>query len=194
MRQISVRTLGITALIAATGLAMGACTTTGPNAQASAPSARASIDSQVDATLSKLYHQVPGSHELVARAKGVLVFPSVVGGSLIVGAEHGKGALRVDGATAGYYSLTGASIGLQAGAQSQAVVYVFLTQDALDKFRASNGWTAGVDANVAVATLGANGSLDTQTLEKPVISFVLNNVGLAAGASVQGAKITRTAP
>ena len=52
----------------------------------------------------------------MARAKGVLIFPDVLSGSFIIGAEHG-GVLRVGGANAGYYSTAG-SIGFQAGAQS----------------------------------------------------------------------------
>ena len=154
---------------------------------------RASVDAQVDAALSRLYTTVPGSRELVARSKGVLVFPAVVGGSFIVGAEYGRGALRADGRTLDYYSTTAASIGLQAGAQSKAVYYVFTTQEALDKFRASTGWTAGVDATVAVAQVGANGTVDTRTLQQPVVAFVLNNAGLEAGVSLQGAKITKIA-
>ena len=70
--------------------------------------------------LGKLYQASPQSRELV-RAKGVLIFPDVLSGSFIIGAEHGKGVLRVGGAT-GYYSTTAGSIGFQAGAQSKAGV------------------------------------------------------------------------
>ena len=127
---------------------------------------------------------------MVSNAAGVLVFPAVVGGSFVVGAEHGRGALRVGGQTVAYYSTTGASIGFQAGGQSRSVIYVFNTQEALQKFRASNGWTAGADATVAVGTVGANGRVDTKTLQQPITSFTLTNVGLEAGVSVGGSKIT----
>ena len=192
----SFRAIGLAGAIAAGVLGLSACTTT-PSTSAATPTVpsntRASVDAQVDAALNRLYNTVPGSRELVARSKGVLVFPAVVGGSFIVGAEYGRGALRVDGKTLDYYSTTAASIGLQAGAQSKAVYYVFTTQDALDKFRASNGWTAGVDATVAVAQIGANGTVDTRTLQQPVVAFVLNNAGLEAGVSLQGSKITKIA-
>lgn len=192
----SFRAIGLAGAIAAGVLGLSACTTT-PSTSAATPTVpsntRASVDAQVDAALNRLYNTVPGSRELVARSKGVLVFPAVVGGSFIVGAEYGRGALRVDGRTLDYYSTTAASIGLQAGAQSKAVYYVFTTQDALDKFRASNGWTAGVDATVAVAQIGANGTVDTRTLQQPVVAFVLNNAGLEAGVSLQGSKITKIA-
>jgi lipid-binding SYLF domain-containing protein len=142
-------------------------------------------------TLSKLYDAVPDSREMVAKSRGVLVFPSVVGGSLGIGAEYGRGALRVAGRTQAYYSAVAGSIGFQAGAHSRAVIYLFNTQEALDKFRNSKGWTVGADATVAAATIGANGRIDTNTMRQPVVGFVLTNVGLEAGVSLQGAKITQ---
>lgn len=167
------------------------CTTTGPDVHANPAVARQEIHSGVNATLSRLYQAAPGSEQLVSHARGVLVFPEVKSASFVVGAEHGDGALRVSGENAGYFSLTGGSIGWQAGAQSKAVVIVFLTPEALAKFRDSNGWTIGADANVAVAKIGANGSIDTMTAQQPVVQFVLNNLGLTAGVSLQGSKISR---
>ena len=175
------RTTLSAAAIAIAGLVVVGCTTTMKGDSASGTSSRASIDAQVDAALSKLYTNAPGSRELVAKSKGVLVFPDVVGASLIVGAQYGRGGLRVNGRTEAYYSTTAGSLGFQAGAQSKAVIYLFTTQAALDKFRSSEGWTVGADATVALATIGANGSIDTNTLQQPVIGFVLTNVGLEAG-------------
>ncbi|WP_285411937.1 YSC84-related protein [Variovorax sp. efr-133-TYG-130] len=190
MNTLNLRTLAVSSAVALASIAFVGCTTTKPQDQASSTSSRTSIDAQVDASLSKLYDSVKGSRELVARSSGVLVFPAVVGASMGVGAEYGRGALRVNGRTQSYYSTTSGSLGFQAGAQSKAVVYVFTTQAALDKFRNSKGWTAGADATVAVATIGANGSIDTNTLRQPVVGFVMTNVGLEAGVSLSGAKIT----
>ncbi len=188
--QNHLRTLALATAVALSSVAFVGCTTTKPSDRASAPSSRASIDAQVDASLSKLYDTVPGSRELVSKSRGVLVFPAVVGASLGIGAEYGRGALRTGGRTQAYYSTTAGSIGFQAGAQSKAVIYLFTTQESLDKFRNSKGWTAGADATVAVANIGANGSVDTNTIRQPVVGFVLTNVGLEAGVSVQGAKVT----
>ena len=190
MNTLNLRTLAVSSAVALASIAFVGCTTTKPQDQASSTSSRTSIDAQVDASLSKLYDSVKGSRELVARSSGVLVFPAVVGASMGVGAEYGRGALRVNGRTQSYYSTTSGSLGFQAGAQSKAVVYVFTTQAALEKFRNSKGWTAGADATVAVATIGANGSVDTNTLRQPVVGFVMTNVGLEAGVSLSGAKIT----
>ena len=178
--------------LALAGTLMVGCTTTGPKDQASASLRRDQMNDSVDATLARLYQAAPESRQLVDRAQGVLVFPSVVSVSFGIGGDHGDGALRVGGRTVGYYSTSGGSIGFQAGAQSRAIVVLFMTPDALAKFRASNGWTVGADATVAVVNIGANGGIDTNTARQPVIGFALTNYGLAAGVSLQGSKITRT--
>jgi lipid-binding SYLF domain-containing protein len=177
--------------IAFASTAVVGCTTTGWRDKSSAVTQRSDINAGVDAALSRLYGAAPESRQLIARAAGVLVFPSVLSISFGIGAEHGSGALRVSGKTVGYYNTTGGSFGLQAGAQSKAVVLLFMTPDSLAKFRNANGWTAGVDATVAIADVGANGNIDTNTVQHPVVGFVLNNSGLAAGVSLQGSKISK---
>ena len=191
MQKFSLRSLVLATVVGAAGMAMVGCTTTQESAQASPRSDRVSIESQANATLSRLYETAPGSRELIARAKGVLVLPAVIGGSFVVGVEHGDGVLRVANKAHSYYTTTGASIGWQAGGQSKAVIYVFSTQESLDKFVNSNGWSGGVDATVAAGHIGANGSIDTQTIKAPVTSYVMTNTGLEAGVSLQGSKITR---
>ena len=191
MNKLQLRSIGLAIAVGLGSVAMIGCTTTPPGSEASGPSERAAMEKNVDATLSRLYTTVPGSREMLQRAAGVLVFPSVVGGSFVVGAEYGRGALREGGRTTGYYSTTAGSIGFQAGGQSKAVIYVFNTREALEKFKNSKGWTAGADATVAVGKIGANGSVDTQTVQQPVSSFILTNVGLEAGAAVGAAKVTQ---
>jgi lipid-binding SYLF domain-containing protein len=135
---------------------------------ASAPRADSTtVNTRANAALERLYQTAPGSKEMVQRAKGVLIFPSVIGGSFVVGVEHGRGVLRVGGHNRGFYSTTAASIGWQAGGQSKAVIYVFNTQEALDKFLKSDGWSVGADATVAAGKIGANGSVDTTTAQAP---------------------------
>lgn len=185
-------------VLACSGALLSGCTTTPANVPAgttsNAQSADARINADARATLDRLYRVAAGSRDMVARSAGVLVFPSVIGGAFIIGAQHGQGALLIHGRNAGYYSTTGASIGFQAGAGSKAVVYVFNSPAALAKFQASNGWTAGADAVVAVGTLGANGSVDSRTASEPVVSFVMNNAGVEGGVSVNGSKITKIVP
>lgn len=169
-------------------LVLSGCTTT-PMDSPDAATKREKIDTNVRTTLDKLYSTVPGSRELADKAKGVLVFPSVLAAGFMVGGEYGEGALRVGGANVGYYSLAAGSFGLQIGAQSKAVVFLFMTDDSLSKFRNSQGWTAGVDASVAVLKAGANGTVSTAT--QPVNVIVMTNAGLMANLSVEGTKITK---
>jgi len=182
--------------IGAAGLLLAGCTTTSPS-KPSAPAktdTRAALDNAANATLNKLYESAPSSRELVARARGVLVFPDVLSGSFIVGAEHGKGVLRVGESAVGYYRTTSGSIGFQAGAQSKAMILLFMTDEALNKFRNSSGWTVGADATVAIVNVGANGRIDTNTAKQPIVGFVMNNGGLMAGVSLEGTKISKYEP
>lgn len=182
------------AALASVGFSLAGCTTTSPSSSAS-PSANAgkrdTINAGVDATLARLYENVGGSRELVAKARGVLVFPSVISAGFWVGGQYGEGALRVNGHTQGFYSTVAGSFGLQIGAQSKALVFLFMTQEALDTFLHSQGWAAGADATVAVLKVGANGAVDTSTATGPVEAFVLTNGGLMAGVSLEGTKVSR---
>lgn len=187
------RRLVLTGGIALTALSLGACTTTGPSSEnaASIADRNRAIDAGVDSSLQRLYASVSGSRELVNKAHGVLVFPKVIAAGFWLGAQYGEGALRVNGQTEGYYSTAGGSFGLQIGAQSKALVFVFVTEDALSQFRRRDGWAVGTDATVAVLKLGANGQLDTTTATNPVEVFVLTNAGLMAGVSLEGTKVSR---
>lgn len=184
---------GLGLAVAGSGLLLGACTTTRDSATSPAEKTtrRREIDSGVQNTLDRLYSSVNGSRDLASRARGILVFPRTLSAGFFVGGEYGDGALRVGNTTRGYYRTISGSLGWQIGAQSKALIFMFMNQQALDKFLASEGWTAGVDATVAVAKVGANGALDTNTVQQPVVGFALTNAGLMAGLSLEGTKITR---
>lgn len=172
-------------------LMLSGCTTTPMSSSPKGAAKKQKIDDSVNATLDRLYSTVSGSHELVNKARGVLVFPSVLAAGFVVGGEYGEGALRVNGKTVDYYSTVTGSFGLQIGAQSKAIIFLFMTQEALDKFMRSKGWTAGVDASVALIKVGANGMIDLNTATKPVSAIVMTNQGLMANLSVEGTKVTK---
>ena len=139
----------------------------------------------------RLYAISPSNRQLVADAAGVLVFPRAVSAGLVVGGEIGNGELRVKDRHAGYYRTTSASVGLQAGAQSKALVFLFTNADSLRRFQDSKGWSVGADASVALLKVGANGEIDINSARAPVVAFALTNMGLMANLSVEGTKITR---
>jgi len=177
--------------LAVAGCSATATTSASTNPQENAGKRRREIEASIDPTLSRLYSTVKGSHELVNKAVGVLVFPSVITAGFGIGGQYGEGALRVHSNMVGYYSIASVSVGLQIGAQSKAIIFLFMTQDALDKFRQSQGWAVGGDASVAVIKAGANGAIDVTAPTGPVSVFVLTNAGLMANLTLEGTKVTR---
>ena len=70
---------------------------------------------------------------------------------------------------------------------------LFMTDEALAKFRASNGWTVGADASVAMMKTGANASVDSATVsQQAVIGYVLVKGGLMANLSLEGTRSRRS--
>lgn len=160
----------------------------------SAPSKAASaseINADASATMQKLYNRVRGGYDLAQRAAGILVFPSVVKAGVGVGGEYGEGVLLIGNRPAAYYNTISASIGFQFGAQARSVVIMFMTPESLDSFRRKQGWKVGVDGSVAIVTLGVGGAVDTNTIRKPVIGFILDNKGLMYNLTLEGSKISR---
>jgi lipid-binding SYLF domain-containing protein len=154
----------------------------------------AEIDADVDATLHSFEAQVQGARELAIKAAGILVFPSVVKAGIGFGGEYGEGLLIIRGRPGGYYNLVSASFGFQLGVQERSVIIMFMTNEALAGFEASAGWKVGVDGSVAIVTLGAGGSIDTDKITDPVIGFILDPKGLMLNLTLEGSKISQISP
>lgn len=151
----------------------------------------AEIDAGIQTTLAKLKTEVTDADKLLSKAKGVLVFPSVLKAGIGIGGEYGEGALLIKGKQEGYYSTAAASIGLQLGAQKKSIVVLFMEDGALKHFQGSSGWKAGVDASVALIKVGAGGSIDTTEANQPIIGFIIGQKGLMYNLTLEGAKFTR---
>lgn len=149
------------------------------------------IDASANVATRRFYEQVNGAEEFVRSAKGLLIMPGVKKAAFIIGGEYGEGALRIGGETVDYYNIVTGSIGFQIGVQAKDIIIAFMTQEALDGFRASSGWEAGVDGNVALITIGAGERMDTRTIKDPIVGFVFDVKGLMADISFKGAKFTK---
>jgi len=149
------------------------------------------INREADKSLQVFKEQVEGSDVFLNQAAGYLVFPKVYKVGFGVGAETGEGALRVGGSTVAYYRTTAGSFGLQLGAQAKSIVIAFMTREALDKFRNSEGWKVGVDGSVALIDVGAGKSIDTQNVKDPVVGFVFGSKGLMYNLTLEGTKFTK---
>jgi len=172
-------------------LTLASALAAGGAGKASALARRGGLDRNVDHTLHRLQHQVHGSRGLIHKAFGVLVFPTIIKAGIGVGAEYGEGALLVRGRTDGYYNCLSGSIGFQLGAQARSVVILFMTEEALFKFSRTDGWKIGVDGSVALITIGAGGSIDTDRIVSPVVGFIFDGKGLMYNLTLEGTKISR---
>ncbi len=155
---------------------------------------KAEIDAEVRQAVQNFHKHTSAGRELAQKAAGMLVFPSVIKAGIGIGGEYGEGALLVKGKSVAYYNVAAASIGFQLGAQARTQIILFMNEGSLASFRRSQGWTAGVDGSVALATLGAGGSIDTETAKKPVIGFIFSNKGLMYNLTFEGSKISKIDP
>lgn len=159
--------------------------------QASYAASAKEINIKVNSALKRFSREIAGGQHFLNTANGVLVFPEVIKAGFGIGGEYGEGALRIGGRTVGYYNTAAASIGFQLGGQVKTVVIVFLKQQALDKFRNSDGWKVGVDGSVALIEWGVGQDINTMDISDPVVGFVFNNKGLMYNLTIEGSKITR---
>ena len=124
----------------------------------------AEIDKNSQAALASLYAKVPGAKALGAQARAILVFPKVTKAGLMVGGQHGDGALIKDGKSAAYYSTSGASVGLQAGAQTYGYAMFFMNDKALQQLDKADGFEVGVGPSVVVMDEGKAKNMTTNTM------------------------------
>ena len=149
------------------------------------------INSRSDEALQAFKQQVDGAEVFLDQAAGYLVFPKVYKVGIGVGAESGEGVLRVGGQTVAYYRTTSGSVGLQLGAQAKSIVIAFMTREALDKFRKSEGWKVGVDGSVALVDIGVGKTIDSQNVKDPVVGFIFGSKGLMYNLTLEGSKFTK---
>jgi lipid-binding SYLF domain-containing protein len=155
------------------------------------PLTGAEIDSRVDGALERLYAESEEARELGRIAVAILVFPRITKGGLMVGAQYGEGAMREEGRTTGYYSIAGASYGLQIGGQVFFFAMFFLNEAALAYFRENAGWEAGVGPTLVGGDTGWSSSMGTNDLQGDIAPVFFGQAGLMAGGGLQGTKITR---
>lgn len=154
----------------------------------------ATIDQRADASLEHLFLTEPGAQDLNDKAAGVLIMPLISEAGFGFGGSYGRGVLRVGGVSVDYYSATEASFGLQIGAQQYAQALFFMTEEALQGFRASQGWSAAADLKVQVIDQGEKINASTTTALAPIVAIFFGQAGLIAGATLEGAKYSRINP
>ena len=165
----------------------------GPMAGAAHASARQlSLDGQ--RALDKLYSESPRARSLGRSARAILIFPSIIKGGFVFGAQTGNGVLLVRGRPTGYFNISAASFGLQAGGQAFSSAMFFMNERALAYLRKSGGFALGSAPNIVVVDQGAAADANSTTLTQDVYVFPFAQKGLMAGIDIHGSKITRIHP
>ncbi len=127
---------------------------------------------------------------LLADAEGVAIVPDVVKISFVAGLRRGRGVLLVRDASGAwaapqFVTLTGGSVGWQAGLQATDVILVFKSRRSIRGLM--NGTlTLGADAAVAAGPVGRNAAAATDVGLRSEIYTYSRSRGLFAGVSLDG--------
>ncbi len=131
---------------------------------------------------------IPAS--LLAEAHGVAIVPNVIKVGFVVGGQRGRGVVIIrekDGSWRApvFLTLTGGSIGWQAGAQSTDVMLVFRTARSVEGMLKGK-FTLGADASAAAGPVGRRVGAATDAQLKAEILSYSRTRGLFAGVSLAG--------
>jgi len=131
---------------------------------------------------------IPSS--LLRAAKCIAVVPKLTKAGFIVGGEHGNGVVSCRTASGWsapvFITITGGSVGLQAGGEHQEIVLLMNNQG---KQELTNGhWDLGAEAVAAGPTGDSAGVGQSTGWKAPVLSYA-HSSGAYAGANLQGSKI-----
>jgi lipid-binding SYLF domain-containing protein len=152
---------------------------------------KAEINKNADQVMVKLYEKHPDAKKLAAKAKAVLIFPSIYKAGFMFGAQYGEGVLRRGNKPVGYYNTVAASYGWQAGAQAFGYALFFMNDAALSYLDKSGGFEVGVGPSIVVVDEGAGKSTTSSTLTQDIYALIFDQKGLMAGAGLQGSKISK---
>jgi len=127
---------------------------------------------------------------LLADAQGVVIIPGMIKGGFVIGARHGKGVLVARNAAGEwlapvFITVTGGSVGLQAGLEATDVVAVFRNRQGVDRLMRGK-LTIGADAAVAAGPIGRDASAATNAQLKAEILSYSRSRGLFAGVAIDG--------
>jgi SH3 domain-containing YSC84-like protein 1 len=138
-----------------------------------------------DMTSSK---QIPSS--LLNQAKCIAVIPKLTKAGFIVGGEHGNGVVscrsNAGWSAPAFISITGGSVGLQAGGEHQDIL-LLLNKQGEQELKNSH-WDLGAEAVAAGPTGASAGASESTGWKAPVLSYA-HSSGAYAGANLAGSKL-----
>ena len=151
----------------------------------------AALERDAHKAYQKLVATVPAAKSLSSTAAGILVFPKITKAGFVVGGQTGDGVLFRGGKAVGYYNTSGASYGMQAGAQQYGYTMFLMNEKALNSLTANEGFEVGVGPSIVVMDEGMGKTTTNKTATEDIYAFIFSQKGLMAGLGLQGNKITR---
>ena len=130
---------------------------------------------------------------LLKKAKGIFICPQMLRGAFVFGVSGGSGLLVAKDSKTGkwngpaFYTMGGASFGLQAGGDAAQVVLLIMTDRGVSSLLASS-IKLGADASIAAGPVGGGVKAETVNLSADILSFTRTK-GLYGGISVEGAVV-----
>jgi SH3 domain-containing YSC84-like protein 1 len=130
--------------------------------------------------------------DLLKNAKAAVIAPSVLKGAFIVGASGGNavGMVREKNgrwSEPAFYTIGGASFGLQIGGQASEVILLAMTDRGANALM-GNSFKLGADVGIAAGPVGAGAQAATANLSADILSFSRSK-GLYGGLSLDGSVI-----
>ena len=131
--------------------------------------------------------------DLLDKAECVLVFPKVVKGGFIVGAQGGRGVascrLASGWSAPAFFEIKGGSVGLQIGGQATDFVLLIMNESGM-KSLLSDKFELGGEGSVAAGPVGRTASASTDVkLDAQILSYSRTK-GLFGGVSLKGSVIS----
>ena len=136
----------------------------------------------VEATLARVEQVDPGVRELLDRAHGYAVFPSVGKAAAVIGGAYGRGEVFERGKLVGYAAVAQLTIGVQLGGDTFSEIVAFESKPVFDRFK--QGRTSFA-AN-ASAVLVKAGAAAAKGFEKGAAAFVYAEGGMMLEAAIGG--------
>lgn len=138
------------------------------------------------------------AHDLLHKARAVLIVPRLVKAGFILGGEGGTGVLLARDAGGrwsypSFYGMGGGSVGLQIGGETSKIVLIIMTERALNALM-QDEFKIGAEAGITVVKLGGSGEASTTANAGADIYAVARSKGLFGGIALEGAIVApRTA-
>ena len=135
--------------------------------------------------------QIP--RRLMHEAQGIVIVPDVIKIGFVAGARRGHGVALVRDADGEwslpqFVTLTGGSVGWQAGVEGTDVVLVFATRKGVESLMRGK-FTVGVDASATAGPVGREAAIGTDaTLRSEILSYSRSR-GLFVGVALDGTSL-----